>query len=77
MGRRSYDCGGDVEDEACLEELVAIPLIFDGIIQALGGTFLILGYTVTKEYVVRDDVGYFVTPMRVGSGYGVGAVGRF
>ena len=43
--------------------------------QTIGGTFLLLGYLVTKEYVVRDDLGYVIAPTQVGSGYGLSVFG--
>ena len=51
-------------------------LIIDGMIQVAGGTLLLVGYTATKRTLVRDDA-WRLTPMRVGTGYGVGALGMF
>ena len=45
--------------------------MMDGIVQAAGGTFLLIGYLATKEYVVRDDLAYVITVAPVGSGYGL------
>ena len=81
IGQRDYECMGrdlpeEEEDDArCLKDLVIVPLILDGSIQAIGGTFLVLGYALTKEYVVRDDIGAVILPSAVGSGYGVTVLG--
>jgi len=76
LGRREYDCDGR-NDQRCLENAVIAPLILSGIAQAAGGTLLILGYTLTKRWAVRNDLGFTVLPSRVGSGHGVTWVGRF
>lgn len=47
----------------------------DGVIQAIGGSLVALGFIVTRSYAVRDQVSYFVVPSPVGSGYGLKAVG--
>ncbi len=62
------DCVGDV--------FAVMGLITDGIIQTLGGTFLLIGYTATKEVLVLDTA-IQVRPMRVGTGYGAGVSGAF
>ena len=80
MGQREYACLGKEEDpdedRSCAEDALLAVFIMDGLVQAIGGTFLMLGYLVTKEYVVRNDLGYVVTPSRIGSGYGLSLVGR-
>jgi hypothetical protein len=79
MGQRQNACVGrdaDSEDASdCWTDLVLIPLLVDGVIQTIGGTFLTIGYLVTKKWAVRDGVSYVVVPSRIGSGYGLSAVG--
>jgi hypothetical protein len=80
IGRRDYACSGEDDPDQdpgdCWGDAVVAPLILDGIVQTLGGIFLMVGYTATKEYVVRDDMAYAILPSRVGSGYGMSLVGR-
>jgi hypothetical protein len=53
-------------------------LVLDGILQALGTTFLVTGLTTTRLYLQRADVAVSVVPTSfAGRGYGLGAVGRF
>ncbi|MDQ2644813.1 MAG: hypothetical protein M3020_13440 [Myxococcota bacterium] len=80
LGRRDYGCDereeGE-EDRSCLEDTVVAPLILSGIAQTAGGTLLLVGYLVTKNYAVRNDVSSVVLPSRVGSGYGLTWTGGF
>lgn len=50
-------------------------LLSDGILQGIGGMLLIMGYSFTSEYAVRDGFSYAVSPALVGSGYGLTAFG--
>jgi hypothetical protein len=50
-------------------------LLSDGILQMIGGTFVVLGYTLTRPYAVRDEAWYAVMPSPVGSGYGFALFG--
>jgi hypothetical protein len=52
-------------------------LIFDGVVQATGGTLLLAGYVATKPGLVRNDEALHVVPMRIGGGMGAGVVGGF
>ena len=47
----------------------------DGIVQAMGGFLLVMGFSFTKSYAVRDDLNLTVAPIRVGDGFGLMAVG--
>jgi hypothetical protein len=64
-----FECAGEV--------LLTIVLVLDGLAQTAGGTLLVIGSTSPKRLWVRQDVAVSVGPMRVGSGYGLGAVGSF
>jgi hypothetical protein len=78
MGNREWRCLGKSESEQsdnCAPDLILAPLIVDGVIQTIGGTFLLIGYLATKEYVVRDDLALVVAPSPVGSGYGLNLFG--
>jgi hypothetical protein len=51
-------------------------LITDGILQAVGATFLVIGYSSTTPFAVRDeDSAFWLSPTLVGDGGGVGAFG--
>jgi hypothetical protein len=51
-------------------------LIGDGVLQAVGGTFLLIGYTSTRPFAVRNDSATLhLTPAPIGDGYGVFAWG--
>jgi hypothetical protein len=52
-------------------------LVFDGLMQATGAVLFIWGVSSKKKSYVRDDIALSLRPARVGSGYGVGAVGTF
>jgi hypothetical protein len=82
IGRREYGCFGKRRTEEgydaakCLGDTVVVPLIFLGMAQAAGGTFLAVGYIATREWAVRDDAAAFtVIPAPVGSGYGLQLLG--
>jgi hypothetical protein len=83
LGRRNYGCDGDNDDNAedgaeCVADVfVVMGLIMDGIMQTAGGTLLLIGYTSTKQELVRQDSAFRLGPTRVGSGYGLGASGGF
>jgi hypothetical protein len=47
-------------------------LIVSGVVQAAGGTLLLVGLLNPKPALVRDDTALRVRPMTVGSGYGLG-----
>jgi hypothetical protein len=58
----------------CLADVfVVMGLIADGIMQTAGGTLLLIGYMNPKRELVREHARVRVRPMRVGSGYGIGA----
>jgi hypothetical protein len=75
IGRRDYACIGkddaDRDSADCAGDAVIAPLIVDGILQSVGGMFLAIGYLVTKQYVVKDELAFIILPSRVGSGYGL------
>jgi hypothetical protein len=50
----------------------------DGVIQAIGGTFLVLGYAITTPWAVRGEVATQITvaPLRLADGYGLQLYGR-
>lgn len=82
LGKRDYGCEDEHGDASqsldCVADVfVVMGLITDGIIQAAGGSMLLAGYVATKPMLVRDEEAVRVAPMQVGTGYGVGALGRF
>lgn len=84
MGRRRYGCNADAMNQTtgqsltCVADVfVVMGLIFDGIVQATGGTLLLTGYVATKPGLVRNDAALRVLPMQMGAGMGVGAFGEF
>jgi hypothetical protein len=82
IGQRHYlGChrNGDVGDGlgCAADTLVVTGLILSGIMQTLGATFLLIGYSATKPELVRDDRALRVHPMPVGSGYGLGLGAAF
>jgi hypothetical protein len=84
MGRRDYACGESDEDGdgseglSCVGDVfMVMALIFDGVMQATGGTLLLIGYTSPKTLLVRDGATLRLRPMHVGSGHGFGIDGSF
>jgi hypothetical protein len=84
LGRRHYSCGdsdqnGDGREGLhCVGDIFAVMgLIMDGVIQAGGGTLLLIGYANPKTHVIRDDAKLQIRPMRLGSGHGLGMAGSF
>jgi hypothetical protein len=87
MGRRNYACDNNDDDAndpddneglSCVgEAFLIMGLIMDGVMQAGGGTLLLIGYANPKKHVIRDGVSVNVHPMRVGTGQGLGLTGTF
>ncbi|HMJ12990.1 MAG TPA: hypothetical protein VK524_16325 [Polyangiaceae bacterium] len=84
MGRRDYSCGDSNQDDDGSEGLncagevfLILGLIFDGVMQAAGGTLLLIGYTSPKTLLVRDEAKLRLRPMHIGSGHGLGVDGSF
>jgi hypothetical protein len=50
-------------------------LLADGILQGIGGMLLVMGYSFTTSYAVRDGWSVAMAPSLVGTGYGFSAVG--
>lgn len=80
IGHRRYACIGN--EEECRNSLAGLgdggvlaSLIIDGIAQAAGATFLMVGYLSSKQYAVRDQSAVVVAPSVVGSGYGLSVAG--
>lgn len=65
----SVGCVGDT--------FVGFALVMDGIIQAAGGTVLLVAYLAPRQKLVRNEPAVGFAPVRVGSGYGLGAYGTF
>jgi hypothetical protein len=79
MGARRSTCTLSHDATLCgLADTGALMMyMMDGILQATGATLLIVGVSTTRRRYVRDDVvSLLVTPMPVGSGYGLGVFGR-
>jgi len=78
LGQREYVCDDRRESLKCVGETFAIMgIIADGVIQAAGGTLLLIGVVSTKSVLVPDSHAVRFAPMRVGSGYGLGLGGAF
>jgi len=82
LGRRNYGCAKTEDPDArdglsCVGDIFAVmALITDGILQTTGGTLLLIGYTATKQELVKDEA-IRVMPMRIGNGFGAGVGGVF
>ncbi len=88
LGRRTYSCnaGGNNQTTSqsvgCVGDVFAVMgLVFDGIVQAAGGTLFLVGELATRPGLVRDEAALRVVPMRLGTvgsgGMGLGVVGGF
>jgi hypothetical protein len=81
IGRRDYSCDDSDDEDAGLkcfgDVFLVMGLVFDGLVQAAGGTMLLIGYTSPKTLLVRDDAKLHLRPMRIGSGHGLGIDGSF
>jgi hypothetical protein len=84
MGRRNYSCNDSGADDNgseaahCVGDVfVVMGLIADGVMQAAGGTMLLIGYMNPKTLLVRNDARFQLRPMRIGSGHGLGVGGSF
>jgi hypothetical protein len=52
--------------------------VLDGIAQATGAILFVYGMSMPKPLLVRNDLAFTVTPMKIGrDGNGFGFVGRF
>ncbi len=76
---REHSC--DIkETEFCKEKegWARTMLALDGALQAAGAAMFITGVAVRRQRLVRETVGDVgIAPMRIGSGYGLGAFGTF
>jgi hypothetical protein len=83
MGVRRSSCAGRsnlVDTATCTadDSLLRTVYVMDGLVQAAGAAMFIAGLAATRTELVRTDMAKVtVTPMPVGSGYGLGAFGRF
>jgi len=84
MGQRRYNgCDSSAKSDAsnalgCTGDVfVTMGLIVSGILQAAGGTLLLVGILNPKSTLVRDDAALHIRPMNVGSGYGLGLQSAF
>jgi hypothetical protein len=84
MGLRDYHDCDSVDDEetddpldCSVDALVVFALFMDGMLQLGGGIPLLIGYTVKKKELVRQDASLHLLPTRVGDGYGLTALGSF
>ncbi len=80
LGMRERACNeiGDsaVDSPHCFTDRSAEWLLgIDGVMQGIGGVLVLMGYTLTKPYAVRDGFSMTVVPAQVGSGYGLQAIG--
>ena len=66
-----------VDPVDCTTDVLSVTgLVFDGIVQTAGATLLVIGFALPKKVLVRQDVAQ-ITFRRIGSGYGIAAVGSF
>jgi hypothetical protein len=65
----ALSCGADA--------LVFMGLLIDGMIQLAGGITLTIGYVAKKQVLVYQGATFRIAPSRVGSGYGLNALGTF
>ena len=79
MGQRRYNgCDSSSKSDVsnglgCTADVfVVMGLIVSGVLQATGGTLLLLGYLNPKPTLVRDDAALKLRPMTIGTGYGLG-----
>lgn len=84
LGLRENRCEPETYSEdstdadGCIEDAVAsMVLIFDGVIQAAGGTLVLVGYLAPQTKLVRDAPAMSFTVRRMGAGYGLSAFGVF
>jgi len=63
------ECLGDV--------FITMFLVIDGLMQTTGAVLVGIGVGAKKKWLVRDQNALHVGPRRVGTGYGLGAEGRF
>jgi hypothetical protein len=71
------ECDPTEDGFECAEDaVVRIYLTLGGLAQATGAVLLLIGLTSTRPTLVRDDEARLrISPMRVGSGYGLGVRG--
>jgi hypothetical protein len=82
LGRRNYgNCDSEsssTETWACVANpFVVMGLIVDGVLQVAGGSLLLTGYVATTKRLVRGNATLSLTPLKFGTGYGIGAIGTF
>ena len=80
LGAREHDCTVDPDDSTCDVDNAGMRTLYvlDGLIQATGAALFIAGMASSRKRLVRQDVAQItVTPAKIGSGYGLGAFGRF
>jgi hypothetical protein len=63
------ECLGDV--------FITMFLVIDGLMQTTGAVLIGIGVGATKKWLVRDPAALHIGPRRIGTGYGLGAEGRF
>ena len=72
-----HGCGNGSGIECFPDQLLMIALGVDGVAQTIGAVALGAGLASTRSVLVRDDAALWIGPTRVGSGHGLGVVGRF
>jgi hypothetical protein len=82
LAARHSSCSQTSNDTVACDEgedtSVRTGLVMDGLMQVTGAVLFIWGVTSHTQRLVRDDVASVeIVPTTVGSGYGLGAVGRF
>jgi hypothetical protein len=86
IGQRSYSCSNGPNQSTsdglrCVGDVPEVmALIMDGVMQATGGTLILVGSLTTKQELSPGPaapVAWTLAPMTVGSGAGVGALGVF
>ena len=78
MGTRESSCDPDYDYDCSDDSAMRTAYVLDGLTQATGAALFIAGIATKRKRLVRQDVaGISFAPARVGTGYGVGAWGRF
>lgn len=83
LAQRRDSCSSNSTFGGCVDSAIGgawarTGLVMDGLAQATGAALFIWGVTSHTRRLVRDDVARVeILPTTVGSGYGVGAFGRF
>jgi hypothetical protein len=81
FGRRNHaecaEASGTDKSHCIGDRLLDVVLIIDGLAQVSTGLLVLAGHLAGRAKLVRTDLAWSAGPRRIGSGYGVGAIGSF